>query len=64
MSAGVFMFGFAADSLGSITGLGVGRGSAYAVRIAGICLVVTSALILIIKSIRALEPALGSDNAQ
>lgn len=48
--------GFAADFIGNITGLGVGRGSGITVQIAGICLLVTSALILVIKSIRALEP--------
>lgn len=47
--------GFAADAIGKATGLGVGRGSAITVQIAGICLVATSALILVIKSIRELE---------
>ncbi|MBP8968650.1 MAG: MFS transporter [Lachnospiraceae bacterium] len=47
--------GFAADAIGNATGLGVGRGSAITVQIAGICLVATSALILVIKSIRELE---------
>ena len=49
--------GFAADAFGNMTGLGVGRGSGITVQIAGICLVVTSTLILVIKSIRSLEPA-------
>lgn len=47
--------GFAADAIGNATGLGVGRGSAITVQLAGICLVATSALILVIKSIRELE---------
>lgn len=47
--------GFAADAIGKATGLGVGRGSAITVQLAGICLVATSALILVIKSIRELE---------
>ena len=47
--------GFAADAIGKATGLGVGRGSAITVQLAGICLAATSALILVIKSIRELE---------
>ena len=48
--------GFAADAIGEVTGLGVGRGSGIAVQIAGVCLIATSALILVLKSIRSLEP--------
>ena len=47
--------GFAADAIGKATGLGVGRGSGITIRIVGVCLVATSALILVIKSIREME---------
>ncbi|MBO4456670.1 MAG: hypothetical protein J5802_03045 [Butyrivibrio sp.] len=47
--------GFAADTVGITTGLGVGRGSAIVIRISGVCLAMTSVLILCIGSIRKLE---------
>ncbi len=47
--------GAAADALGSIGGRGVGRGAALVVIIAGICLSATALLILVSKSIKALE---------
>lgn len=53
--------GFAADAIGNKTGLGVGRGSGITVQAAGICLIATSAFILIIKSIRELEPAVSGE---
>ena len=47
--------GVAADSLGSMTGAGVGKGSAYVIIIAGICLAVTSVSLLLTGSIKELE---------
>ena len=47
--------GTAADALGRIGGQGVGRGAATVIVIAGICLAVTAASILIPKSVRKLE---------
>ena len=47
--------GIAADILGSITGRGVGRGSAMVIQIAGICQVFVAAVILSLKSIKKLE---------
>lgn len=47
--------GVAADALGRSTGLGVGRGSALVVQIAGICLALTAISIIPAKSIKALE---------
>lgn len=44
--------GVAADALGRSTGLGVGRGSAIVVQIAGICLFLTALCMYPIKSIR------------
>ena len=47
--------GFAADAIGEATGLGVGRGSAITVMIAGVCLIITASMIFAIKSIKELE---------
>ena len=47
--------GAAADALGKISGRGVGRGAALVVIIAGLCLSATALLILVSKSIKALE---------
>jgi sugar phosphate permease len=47
--------GVAADALGKVHGRGVGRGAALVILISGICLAVTSALVLLPKSIRKLE---------
>ena len=47
--------GTAADALGRIGGQGVGRGAATVIVVAGICLAVTAASILIPKSVRKLE---------
>ena len=47
--------GVAADALGAVTGLGVGRGAAIVIKAAGICLALVSLLILRSGSIRALE---------
>ena len=47
--------GAAADALGKISGRGVGRGAALVVIIAGLCLAATALLILVSKSIKALE---------
>lgn len=47
--------GFAADAIGRASGLGVGRGSAITVMIAGVCLVVTASSVFAVKSIRELE---------
>ena len=47
--------GTAADALGRIGDRGVGRGAALMILIAGICLALTAALILLPKSIRNLE---------
>ena len=49
--------GFAADTLGTVTGLGVGKGSAIVICSSGVFLVMTSAVILALKSIRDLETA-------
>ncbi|MBR1450864.1 MAG: MFS transporter, partial [Lachnospiraceae bacterium] len=53
--------GVAADTLGSVTGAGVGRGSAYVIIIAGICLAITSVSILFTGSIRKLENVPGEE---
>lgn len=47
--------GLAADSLGNVTGLGVGRGAAITVMIAGLLLFTAALFILPIKSIRKLD---------
>ncbi len=47
--------GIAADTIGKMTGLGVGRGSAIVVQIAGICLVATAMSVFMIKSIKELD---------
>ena len=47
--------GTAADTLGRISGQGVGRGAAMVIIFAGICLAVTAAAILFPKSVRKLE---------
>lgn len=47
--------GIAADALGKISGLGVGRGAAMVVMIAGLLLAATSTLILMSRNIRTLE---------
>ena len=47
--------GTAADALGRIGRRGVGRGAASVIVIAGICLAVTAASILLLKSVRKLE---------
>lgn len=47
--------GIAADALGKISGLGVGRGAAMVVIIAGLLLAATSTLILMSRNIRTLE---------
>jgi len=47
--------GVAADSIGKITGNGVGRGSALVIKIAGICLVLMAFIISRVKSIKNLE---------
>ncbi len=47
--------GAAADTLGRITGRGVGRGAALVILIAGILLTATATVILFTKSIRVLE---------
>ena len=49
--------GVAADTLGKLTGRGVGRGSAYVIQIAGICLSAVAVSIVFIRSIRELENA-------
>ena len=49
-TSGVF-----ADFLGDLTGRGVGRGSAMVVIISGICLIVISASVYLVKNIRRLE---------
>ncbi|MBR5407656.1 MAG: MFS transporter [Lachnospiraceae bacterium] len=47
--------GIVADKLGQFTGLGVGRGSAALVRIAGICMILISVFCSISKPIKRLE---------
>ncbi|MBQ8935848.1 MAG: MFS transporter [Oscillospiraceae bacterium] len=47
--------GIAADKLGIMTGVGVGRGAALVVRIAGLCLFVLSIMVSLLKSVRQLE---------
>jgi len=47
--------GTAADALGRMNGQGTGKGAAVVIVIAGICLAVTAAAILVPKSIRDLE---------
>ena len=47
--------GVAADLLGNVTGLGVGRGAAIVVRAAGICLVITALGFFTIKSIKEMD---------
>lgn len=49
--------GAAADKLGQFAGLGVGRGAAVVVRIAGICLTLVALICLLSASIRRLEKA-------
>ena len=51
--------GSAADALGNITGRGVGRGSAFVVVIAGICMAAVAAVVMIPESIRDLEKVEG-----
>ena len=51
--------GSAADALGNITGRGVGRGSAFVVVIAGICLAAVAVVVMIPESIRDLEKVEG-----
>lgn len=47
--------GLAADFIGKVTGRGVGRGSAYVVIVAGICMAIVAAYIMVPKCIRELE---------
>ena len=47
--------GISADTLGEVTGLGVGRGAAIVVVIAGVLLIFASISVFMIKSIRNLE---------
>ena len=47
--------GVAADAIGKIGGIGVGRGSAVVVKIAGICLALTAMTVFFIKSVKELE---------
>lgn len=47
--------GLAADTLGRITGRGVGRGAAFVILIAGLLLALTSIAIMFIKNVRILE---------
>lgn len=56
--------GAAADALGRIGGRGVGRGSALVILIAGACLALTAAAILLPGSIRKLENAENTESAQ
>ena len=51
--------GIAADKLGKFTGLGVGRGAAAGVRIAGICMVLVAVICSLSASLRRLERAEG-----
>ena len=51
--------GVAADRLGQFTGLGVGRGSAITVQIAGICLTLVAVICSLSASIRRLEKSGG-----
>ena len=51
--------GIAADKLGKFTGLGVGRGAAAGVRIAGICMVLVAVMCSLSASLRRLERAEG-----
>ncbi len=47
--------GVAADALGNITGRGVGRGAAYVVDVAGICLAIVAVICARTRSVRQLE---------
>ena len=47
--------GVSADMIGRVSGLGVGRGAALVIRIAGVILAIIALLILKPKSIRQLE---------
>lgn len=47
--------GIAADKIGELFQIGVGRGAALVIRIAGICLIMISVLCLLSPSIRSLE---------
>ena len=47
--------GIAADKIGALLQIGVGRGAALVIRIAGISLIMISALCLLTSSIRSLE---------
>lgn len=47
--------GVLADTIGYVTGLGVGRGSALVMQVAGICLIIIAVSIFGMKSIRKLE---------
>ncbi len=49
--------GAAADALGRVNDMGVGRGAALVIIAAGICMALTAAMILIPESIRKLEKA-------
>ena len=51
----IFYEGPAADFLGKVTGRGVGRGAAYVVIVAGICMAAVAAYIMVPKCIRELE---------
>ena len=54
--------GAAADLIGKQTGLGVGRGSAIVIMVAGVCLAITAAMIGRFKSVRELENSAESGN--
>ncbi|MBQ4231756.1 MAG: MFS transporter, partial [Lachnospiraceae bacterium] len=47
--------GVLADTIGNVTGLGVGRGSALVMQVAGICLIIIAVSIFGMKSIKKLE---------
>ncbi len=47
--------GVLADTIGNVTGLGVGRGSALVMQVAGVCLIIIAVSIFEMKSIKKLE---------
>ena len=47
--------GVVADLIGNKTGLGVGFGSSLSIKVAGICLIAISTVLLFLKSLRSLE---------
>ena len=54
--------GIAADRIGAMTGAGVGRGAAWVVKVAGICLFVLAIIVAHMKHVRQLEQAVMTND--